>query len=249
MFLYIPEFPRCISLVIPVLIRTVWYDVFERSFVLSDIYEEIKEDVQAEKLLKFWKTHQKRISSATTAILVIIAIGYYWQYRQNEIRTEASHDYSKAMMYAQAEMDKKALESLELMAQNSDNSYTDLSKLFASGIFIAQDNLEDARAAYSTLIKESGSPVLTDLAKVKLGYLDLDMGSPKEILVSMEKLAHTNSPWRFHALEIMALAQMRLDDMDAAKSNLEKIVKDDDAPSVLKMRADLLLSRTLGNVK
>ncbi len=212
---------------------------------MSDIYEEIKQDVQVEKLLQFWKKYQKKISSVLTGALVAIVITYYWQYRQDEIRTEASHDYSKAMMYVQAKMDKKALESLELMAHNSDNSYTDLAKFFASGIFVRQDNLEDAHTAYVALIKETSTPEFKDLAQIKLGYLDLDMGKPQEIIASMKRFLVDGNPWKFHALEITALAQLRLDELRDARENLEKIVGSEAASPTLKARADLLLGRTL----
>lgn len=66
--------------------------------------------------------------------------------------------------------------------------------------------------------------------------------SPKETLSAVEGYLKEDNPWRHLAYEIAALALMKLDRNNEAKSYLQKLIDDQEIAANIKMRHQLLLN-------
>lgn len=219
-------------------------DFWEKN--MADIFDEVQEELQQEKLLRFWNKYQKFIRRGIYYLLVGSCVFAYWQYRQGEIREEASTDYTHALLFTEMKKPERALEILESMANKTGNSYADLSKLLGADLLIKQEKYGEASDAYWSLVKTGNDRALKDLALIKLGYLEADpvKGSKTRAETLVKELApllKEKNPWFLLALEASALLHNRLDQKDQTVVLYKKILENKKASPSLRMRAELML--------
>ena len=104
----------------------------------------------------------------------------------------------------------------------------------------------DGKAAITDLEQLAASdraePVyrsLGDLLAVQRQFAD---GQPPALLAELEPLTGTDAPWRYSALELRALAQMKSGDTAAARHTLDDLLADPRTPPDLARRAAELLA-------
>jgi len=210
---------------------------------MSDIFEEISQDIKKEKLLGFWKKYQKKISSLLTFVLVAGAILSYWQYRQKEILAEASVDYFTSVSLLSHGYPERALKNLETIPQKSDHAYVELAGLLGAGLLVDQGDVPGAIAAYTALIKKSSSLIFKHLAILKMSYAKLSLGQTDAVLVDLQPLLHAENPWYFLAMEVKGMALMEQKKIPEARAAFKALQEAGGASETLKMRASFFLSQ------
>ena len=85
------------------------------------------------------------------------------------------------------------------------------------------------------------NPLLQTVARLRAAYLRVDDADQAEIKQRIEPLAAPTSPFRSSARELLGLAALKANDMQAAGRWLDMIVADPQAPQSLRDRATTLL--------
>ena len=94
----------------------------------------------------------------------------------------------------------------------------------------------DALAADATV-----GPLLQTVAKIRGGYLMVDVAPYKDVAAKIEPLAGGSDPWRNSAREILGLSAWKAKDLATAGKWFEAIVADQDVTPAMRQRADLML--------
>ena len=64
---------------------------------MTDIFQEVDEEVRRDKAAEFWKKHQNLIIAAA-ALIVLAAAGFrYWQYEKEEAEQAAGDQFQAAI--------------------------------------------------------------------------------------------------------------------------------------------------------
>jgi hypothetical protein len=216
---------------------------------VSDIFNEVDEEVRREKLQKLWERHQGLIVGG--AILIVAAVGGWraYDWYQSKQAAEAGGAFQAAM---QLDAEGKHAEAEAAFAKVADKGiagYRDLARLQAASA-VAQRDPKAAVEAYDAIAADSRiSDVLRDVAAVRAGFLLVDTASYDDMRRRLEPVAAAGRPFRHSARELLALSALRANDDATARKWFDQIVTDVSAPVALRQRIEMLmaLSADTGN--
>ena len=208
---------------------------------MSDIFEEIKEDLQYEKALGFWQTYQNYIINGTAAIIVAACAYGGWQYYQGTKNIERAKGYYIATFEADSNKTKDALKQLKTVAESGSSAYADLARLKAAGILTDKKDLAGAEELYKSVQQSNwGGDIYRDFAAINGAYLALDMATDDSFLKPLEPLTKEGNPWRGSALELKGLYYLKQKNWSEAIKAFDILQKDQHILPNLKMRVHQL---------
>lgn len=196
---------------------------------MSDIFDEVENDLRSQKLHQFWKENGNWvIGGAIGAVLLTGAMSLWqsWDYNRDLKATAA-------LVRAISSGDTGALETF---AAKADKQHAALARLRAAEEYLAQGQTEKALALYDAVAATRGLDALwRDLARLHAASLRLDTANPEKLSATLAPLA--KSPWRYTALELQALLAARAGKPAEATGLLDKIAQDPQAPEDARRRA------------
>jgi hypothetical protein len=206
---------------------------------VSDIFNEVDEEVRREQLKKLWERYGNLIIGL--AFLVVAAVagwrGYeYWQARK---AAEAGASYEAALKLSDDGKHSEAEEALAKLAAQGTSGYRVLARMREA----AELGLTDPKAgvaAYDAIAGEPGQPLVRDLAAVRAALLLVDTAKLDEMTQRLEALTQPTSPFRHTARELLALSAWRNGDAAAARKWAEAATGDPEAPPGVRTRAEVL---------
>lgn len=209
---------------------------------MSDIFNEVDEEVRREKLRQLWERHQTLIVGG--ALLVIVLVGGWRLYEWYEAKqaAEAGTAFQNAMTLSAEGKRSEAEAAFAKVAEKGAAGYRDIARLQAAGE-IAQRDPKAAVEAYDALAADTRmSQTLRDLAAVRAGLLLVDTASYEDMRRRLEPAAAPGGSFRNSARELLALSAMRGNDAAAARKWFDLIVTDAGAPPALRQRIQMLMA-------
>jgi hypothetical protein len=216
---------------------------------VSDIFNEIDEEVRREKLAKLWDRYQAFIVGGVILIVVLVGgwRGYeWWQAKQ---AAEAGGAFQAAMTLSAEGKHAEAEAAFAKVAEKGAAGYRDLARLQAASE-LAQRDPKAAVEAYDALLADARmSDTLRDLAAVRAGLLLVDTAPYEDLRRRLEPATGADRTFRNSARELLALSALRANDAATARKWYEQIVTDVAAPAGLRQRIEMLmaLSADTGN--
>lgn len=203
-----------------------------RNESMTNLIDEIKEDLKREQLLKIWQTYHSAILG-TLAVLIVGGAGYlYWDHRQDRLRLEATQAYEAAVTLPTEAEQEKAFQSLS----QGPKGYALL------GAFEAAELAKDPASAYRAIAKENRhDKVFRDLATLKALLKDLPSKDPQALLEEVATLTKTATPWRESAYEIEAIVTLKMGQLEKALSLFERLAHSKKAPRGVRQRSQAML--------
>jgi hypothetical protein len=205
----------------------------------NSIFDEINEELKHDEVLRFLKEHQN--TTLWTIVLLIAGIvGYSAWYSDKQKRLEMSTTslyneiYSSAMKNEAAE--KKTKATLENLQKNAPSELVPLISLIKTGreLGTTEDITKTAKQLLELSEKRGVDIVWRDLAV--LMYVSYKLESEDKSLERLEKLTGEDRPFRFSAMEKIAMIYENKNDHDKAIAFLEKITAAREAPKTMKER-------------
>jgi hypothetical protein len=207
---------------------------------VSDIFQEVDEEVRREQFKKLWERYQVYIIAA--AVLVVLAVAGWRAYDWWETKkaAEAGAAFEAAIALSEQGRHPDAEAAFAKIAESSTTTYRSLA-LMRAAAELAQTDPKAAVAAYDKIAANSSvSPELRDLAGLRAGALLVDSGSFADARQRLEPLTEADHTFKHTARELLALAAWRAGDTAAARHWIEMISTDPGTPPDERNRMEML---------
>lgn len=204
---------------------------------MTDLFREIDEELRRDNLLKLWKRYGPHLIGGA-ALIVLIAAGILgWREYQKREREAEGARYVAAAELAHNGKTEEAQNAFAALAASTSSGRATLARLEAAGLKAKADPAGAVLAYDAIAADTSVDRSFRDLATILSAVNGLKTGDPKGIIDRLKPLADAASPWHGSALELTALAQLKMGDKDAARSTYQKLADDLSAPQGLRARA------------
>jgi hypothetical protein len=208
---------------------------------VSDIFQEVDEEVRRERLKQLWERHSNLI--VALALLVVLGVGgwrgYDWWEAKKAAESGAAFEF--AVLLAEGGKQSEAQAAFAKLAKEGSSGYRTLAR-FREAAELGRTDPPAAIVAYAALAADSSlDRTSQDLAAVRGGLIMVDTAPLAEITARLEPLTTANRPFRHTARELLALAAWRAGDTAAAKRWFDLIATDAETPAGTRQRMDVLL--------
>jgi hypothetical protein len=207
---------------------------------VSDIFQEVDEEVRREQFQKLWERYQAYVIAA--AVLVVLAVAGWRTYDWWETKksAEAGAAFEAAITLSTQGKHAEAAAAFSKIAEETTTTYRTLA-LVRAAAELAQTDPKAAVAAYDKIAANSSiGSEMRDLAGLRAGALLMDSGTFSEARQRLEPLAAADHTFKHTARELLALAAWRAGDTTAAKRWIETIDTDPGTPPDERNRMEML---------
>ncbi|MGE0419035.1 MAG: tetratricopeptide repeat protein [Acetobacteraceae bacterium] len=220
---------------------------------MVDIFDEINEELRAEKAQRLLKQYGGLIFAACLLVIAAVA-GWqgwkYWQARQDLAAANAYLTTLNAVESAPADnaaARAAASKGFDALATQAPEGYRTLAQLQAAAAQAAAGNLKEAATLWDQVAADSAAdPLLRDLASLLWASHQIDNGDPALLQARLKPLTTPGNAWRSLAQEQLALLDLRQGHQDEARTAFRKLAEDVTAPSGVRGRASAMLAQLGG---
>jgi hypothetical protein len=209
---------------------------------VSDIFQEVDEEVRREKLKQLWERYSNLIVAA--ALAVVLAVGGWRGYDWWETRkaAESGAAFEAALLLAEGGKQDEARAAFAKLAQEGSSGYRILAR-FREAAELVRTDPAAAVQAYGMLAGDSSlGRTMQDLAAIRGGLILVDTVQFAELAAKLEPLTSADRPFRHTARELLALAAWRTGDQAAAKRWFDLIATDAETPAGTRQRMEVLMT-------
>jgi hypothetical protein len=201
-----------------------------------DIFDEVQEDLRAERAEKLLKKYAGLIIAVAVAIVAAAAGWQMWSRHQNQQDAAAASRF----VAAQDANDQAAFDQI---AANGPEGYKTLARLRAAALKADAGDLQGAESMLSAVASDSSADsLLRDYASLIAASRQLDHGDPAQIAARLKPLAEPGNPWSSLAREQLAVLDLRQGKVDDARKALQALAIDIGAPAGVRARASALVA-------
>lgn len=207
---------------------------------MSEIFNEIDEDLRREQLKKLWERYSIFIIAA--AILIVAGVGGWrgYQYLEAKKAAEAGSAFEAAVALSEQGKKTEAEAAFTKIAADGSRGYRGLARLRAAADAAAADPKAAAKL-YDAIISDPGvSASEQDLARIRAAGLTMETDPYADMLKRLEPATGEGRTYRHTARELLALSAYRANDAVAARQWLDMIGNDARTPASLRSRAEAL---------
>ena len=209
---------------------------------MSDIFQEVDEEVRREKLQQLWERHSNLIVAA--ALVVVLAVGGWrgYDWWESQKAAESGAAFEAAVLLAESGKQAEAQEAFAKLAKDGSSGYRVLAR-FREAAELAKSDGAAAVKAYDALAADSGlGRAMQDLAGIRAGLILVDSAPLAELSPRLEPLTAADRPFRHSARELLAIGAWRLGDTAVAKRWFDLIASDIETPAGTRQRMDVLMT-------
>lgn len=218
-------------------------DKAAREFVV-DIFDEVNEDLRAERAQKLLMRYGGVIAAAALAVVVAVAAWQAWQWWHAKQDAAAATAYVTVMARADSTTPSglaarpAVAAAFDQVAADAPEGYRILASLRAAALKADLGDGASAAAAWDRIAGDGAvPPALRDLASLLWAQHQIDRGDPAVVAARLEALAVPGGTWRSMAQEQLALLNIRRGEIEVARLALRKLAEDVTAPAGVRGRA------------
>jgi hypothetical protein len=211
---------------------------------VSDIFQEVDEEVRREQLKKLWDRYGMYVVAAAFTVVAAIAAwrGYeWWQARK---AAEAGAEFQAAIMLSESGKHSEAAAAFAKIAVEGTAGYRHLARL-REAAELAHHDAKAAIAAYEKIAADGAvGLMLQDLAALRAAAILIDASDFDQAKGLLEPLAGPDRTFRHTARELLALAAWQAGDAATAKRWFDMITTDLQTPQTIRSRVEMLMALT-----
>ena len=207
---------------------------------MSELFDEVDEEVRREQLKKLWDRYSIYIIGA--ALLIVAAVGGWrgYQYLEAKKAAEAGAAFDAALELSDQNKHAEAEAAFDKLAASAPSGYRMLARLRAAAEVATRDPKAGAKLYDDIAADRSIGREQQDLARIRAAGLLLDTESYPNMLQRLESATRPEATFRHTAREMLALSAWRANDNAAARQWLDMIANDGETPSGMRSRAEAL---------
>ncbi|MDE3176781.1 MAG: tetratricopeptide repeat protein [Pseudomonadota bacterium] len=207
---------------------------------MSDIFQEVDEEVRRDKAVEFWTRHQNAILALAIAIVLATAGYRFWQYRETQAREAAGAAFQTALRLDASGKPDEARAALGKLQQEAPRGYANLSRFVEAGLTLKKDPKAGVTAYDALAADASLDPLLRDTAKLRAALARLNIGETDAARAALDQLAGAG-PYRSTAALTLASLAIAAKDWPGAGKWLAQVLGDAQAPQADRQTAQGLL--------
>jgi hypothetical protein len=207
---------------------------------VSELFDEVDEDVRRDQLKKLWD--QYSIYIIALALLIIAGVGGWrgYQYLEAKRAAEAGAAFDKASELSEANKHAEAEAAFADLAAKAPWGYRMLARLRTAAEIANRDKPAAAKMFDDIAADGSVGAPERDLARIRAAQLLLETTTYPNMLQRLEPATAAGATFRHTARELLALSAWRANDNAAARQWLDLIANDGESPPSLRSRAEAL---------
>jgi hypothetical protein len=207
---------------------------------VSELFDEVNEDVRREQLKKLWDQYSIYIVAA--AFLVVAAVGGWrgYQYLEAKKAAEAGAAFDKAIELSEQNKSAEAEAAFNNLAATAPSGYRMLARLRAAAEIAAHDPQAAVKLYDEISADRSIGALEQELARVRAAGLLVDTATYPTMVQRLEASTAPQATFRHTARELLALSAWHANDTTAARKWLDLIANDAETPPGLRSRAEAL---------
>ncbi len=207
---------------------------------MSELFDEVDEEVRREQIKKLWDQYSIYIIAA--ALLIIAAVGGWrgYQYLEAKKAAEAGAAFDAAVELSGQNKHAEAEAAFDKLAATAPSGYRMLARLRAAAEVAERDPKAAAKMYDEISSDRSVGTEEQDLARIRAAGLLLDSDTYPNMLQRLEPATKAGATFRHTARELLALSAWRTNDTTAARQWLDMIASDGETPQAMRSRAEAL---------
>jgi hypothetical protein len=204
---------------------------------MSDIFREVDEEVQREKVETLWSRYQTPVF--VIAGLIVAATGA-WTYYTSE-KTKAAEAANVRFMAAVALADSgkgpEAIAAFEALAKDAPKGYASLARLRGAEELGKTDKAKAIEALDALGDDNSVDHLTQEAARLRSAVYTMEAGDSEKSMLKLGPLMTAKGVFRFSAQEWSGLDALSSQDYDEAERVFNLLLNDRDAPQAMRQRA------------
>ncbi len=219
---------------------------------MADIFDEIGEDLRAERTQALLKRYAGVMVAAVVAVIVGVGGWQAWRWQSQKQTSQVAASFLGAMRETAglpaagdaAASRQQAAATFADIAANGPPGYRTLARMREAALRAGAGDLQAALGLWDQVSADtSADPLLRGAADLMWVQHQVDGGEPAAVEGRLAPLLAPGSPWRALAMENEALLAIRTGDEGKARDVLKRLLADGAAPEGVRARATGLLSR------
>jgi hypothetical protein len=210
---------------------------------LSDIFQEIDEDLKRDRLAKLWARY--RLHAVGLLVAVVVGISFYTAWTQYELTQRQAEGvrFAAALDRVRAGDDQGASSAFADLAANAGGGHAVLAKFEEAAAKARLGDTAGALALYDQISSDNAlDSQYRDAATILFARASLGQGDAKPLIDRLKPLTDAANPWHGFALEFTALAQLQSGDKDSARQTYQTLAADQTVPAGTRARASQMLA-------
>ena len=204
---------------------------------MSDIFREIDEELRRDNLIKLWSRYGRYIIAIAVFALVVAGGFVAWRDHQLSERRAQSTRYAGALTLAREGKEADAVKVFAAIAHEG-GGYAILAAFEEAALLAKSGDREAAAAAYDRVAAASEfDPDLRGLAVLLSVMQRMPEADAQTTIDRLAPLTASGNPWRPSAIELTALARLKLQDKSGALALFKSLADDPATPQSLRARA------------
>jgi hypothetical protein len=203
---------------------------------VSDIFQEVEEEVRRERYEQLWKEYGDYIIAAAAFVVIAAAGWQLWRYYEQRQQLEASAQYTVALQLLNSGQTPAAAESFGKIASDGPSGYAKIARMQEAGALLASGRTDDGLKIYRE-VASSSDAVLADVARIRIAWATIDTSTRAQIEQQLASMTDVNNPWNPMAREVLAYSDFRDGDIAKAQTEYKNLAGDKNAPQALHQRA------------
>jgi hypothetical protein len=176
----------------------------------DEFIREVDEAVRQDRWLKLWKEYGAYVVGAALAVVIGTAAGVGWRTWQESQRHGEAERYMAATQLLRQNQPAEAAAAFRALAEESDSGYAVLAHLQAARA-LGQAGDETGKVAMLSQLADddAAAPMYRELGDLLALQQQFGAESPDNLTSRLENLTSADNPWRYSALELIALGRHR----------------------------------------
>jgi hypothetical protein len=209
---------------------------------VSDIFNEVDEELRREKLKKLWERYGVLIIAL--AVLFVAAVGGWRAYQWYEAKkaAEAGAAFDAAALLSEQGQHQQAEAAFAKIAAEGSSAYRVLARL-REAAELAHHDAKAAIAIYDSIASDDRvDQVQRDLAALRAAYILVDTAPYDELRNRVEPLTDSNRAFRHSARALLALSAWRADNAAEVRRWADLVMADPTTPSNTRNQIEILMA-------